>query len=317
MTSVRGRGHAKVNLHLGVGDAREDGFHELCTVFQSLSLADELTVTSIDGDSPPQSGSVVRGLEVIGLGAAEVPTTPDNLVWRAVDMVVEKHRARGGAPVPMLELTLNKGIPTAGGMAGGSADAATALLVMNKVLESYGTRLSQEELLEIAAQLGSDVPFTLLGGTMLGTGRGEQLVPMLSRGTFHWALAFNSAGLSTPRVFGKLDEMRAARPDLARAGSVDALSTALLSGDAREVAQHLANDLQAPALSLLPELRRTLRVGVDAGALAGVVSGSGPTCAFLCESQTQAAEVAEALIDAGVATATAIAQGPAAGAELA
>lgn len=306
---ITARAHAKVNLHLGVGDAREDGYHELVTVFQSLSLHDDLEVTVLDEEA---TDSPVRSLRVTGLGADAVPTTPDNLVWKAVDMVAELHRSRGGEPLPMVDIHLRKGIPTAGGMAGGSADAAAALRVMGQVAS-----ISTGALLPLAARLGADVPFTLLGGTMLGTGRGEQLVPLLSRGSYHWALALNSAGLSTPTVFRTLDDMRAERPEIPRAGSTENLAAALLTGDPRKVARHLANDLQAPALSLLPELRRTLHVGKEAGALAGIVSGSGPTCAFLCESAEQAADVAEYILDAGAATSVAVAEGPASGAELA
>lgn len=304
MTILQARAHAKVNLHLGVGDAREDGYHELVTVFQSLSLHDDLKV-EVAGDAA--DNSMVRSLTVSGLGADAVPTTPDNLVWRAFDAAA----ARATRAVPLIDVHLHKGIPTAGGMAGGSADAAAALRICQELLG-----LSRDDALEIAAELGSDIPFTLLGGTMLGTGRGEQLVPMMSRGTYHWALAFNSQGLSTPAVFGKLDQLRGARPDLAKAGDTSALNQALLSGDPHEVAKYLANDLQAPALSLLPALRRTLLAGTSAGALAGIVSGSGPTCAFLCETAESAAEVADALYDAGVCTGTAVAHGPATGAQL-
>ncbi|QGU02513.1 4-diphosphocytidyl-2-C-methyl-D-erythritol kinase [Corynebacterium kalinowskii] len=309
MTILTARAHAKVNLHLGVGDAREDGYHELVTVFQSLSLHDDLEVELLDQSTA--EGSIVRSLSVTGLGAPAVPTTPDNLVWKAIDMATELHRSQGGAPLPMIDIRLRKGIPTAGGMAGGSADAAAALRVMGQMAS-----ISTADLLPLAARLGSDVPFTLLGGTMLGTGRGEQLVPLLSRGTYHWALALNSAGLSTPKVFHTLDDMRAARPDMARAGDIKELSAALLSGDPHEVAKYLANDLQAPALSLLPQLRRTLNAGETAGALAGVVSGSGPTVAFLCESAEQAVDVADYVLDTGVATSVAVAEGPAGGAEL-
>lgn len=305
---ILARAHSKVNLHLGVGDVRSDGYHELETVFQSLSLFDELEVTVLEEAA---TGSMIRNFTVSGLGADLVPTDPSNLVWQAFDKAAERHRSRGGEDLPLIDIHLRKGIPTAGGMAGGSADAAAALKVCQEV-----TSISADDALELAAQLGSDVPFTLLGGTMLGTGRGEQLVPLLARGTYHWALAFNSAGLSTPKVFHKLDELRAAKPEMPRAGGIDQLSEALLSGDPHRVAECLANDLQAPALSLLPTLRATLQAGQEAGALAGIVSGSGPTCAFLCESAQQAADVAEALTDAGLATSTATATGPARGAEL-
>lgn len=302
---ITARAHSKVNLYLGVGDAREDGYHELETVFQSLSLQDTLEFTPVE----ESTDSAVNSLSISGLGAGQVPTTPDNLVWKAVDLMVAEHRRRGGSSLPTMDIHLRKGIPTAGGMAGGSADAAAALRAMNTL-----TGFDEATLLDMAAELGSDVPFTLLGGTMLGTGRGEQLVPVLSRGTYHWALAFNSAGLSTPKVFHTLDAMREKNPDLPRATGIADLSAALLSGDPKQVAQHLANDLQAPALSLMPALRKTLLAGEQAGALRAMVSGSGPTVAYLCESAEHAAEVAEFVLDAGVATATAVAHGPVGGA---
>lgn len=302
---ITARAHSKVNLYLGVGDARDDGYHELETVFQSLSLQDIL-----EFEPAHEAGAeTMRSLRVSGLGAKDVPTTPDNLVWKAVELMAAEQRRRGADPFPSVDIHLRKGIPTAGGMAGGSADAAATLRTMNTF-----AGFDEVTLLELAAQLGSDVPFTLLGGTMLGTGRGERLVSVLSRGTYHWALAFNSAGLSTPKVFHTLDAMRDANPDLPRASGIDKLSAALLTGDPKLVAPHLANDLQAPALSLLPELRRTLHVGEQAGALRAMVSGSGPTVAYLCESAEHAEEVAEYVLDAGVATATAVAHGPVGGA---
>src|SRR5699024_5787219 len=143
----------------------------------------------------------------------------------------------------------------------------------------------------MAAQLGSDVPFALLGGTALGTGRGEQLVPVLSRHTFHWVIALDNEGMRTPEVFGELDRLRAeSKPN--RVGDVEPLLEALASGDPRQLALLLGNDLQSAAVSLRPALRRTLRAGVQAGALAGIISGSGPTCAFLCADGDEAVRVA-------------------------
>lgn len=297
--TVVARAHGKVNLHLGVGPLREDGYHELVTVFQSLDLHDTLRVSRV----AESSTGIVARLSVDG--PAEVPTDSSNLAWRAVEMVYQAHLARGGEELDPVMIHIEKGIPTAGGMAGGSADAAAALVAFNEFLpEPFG----QEELLEFAAALGSDVPFTLLGETRLGTGRGEKLVPMLSRGEYHWALAFAKEGLSTPAVFAKLDEMeREPRMD------VDKLSAALLSGDPQQVAAQLHNDMQAAALSLMPSLRKTLEAGRAAGALQAMVSGSGPTCAFLCEDAEQAREVAAEL---GLYGPTAVASGPAGGVEV-
>lgn len=293
--SVSAIAHAKVNLHLGVGPLREDGYHELVTVFQSLSLHDELTLTEVDGEGP-----------VASLDAHDNPEVPEddrNLAWRAVEKLSAWHRDNGGDALPAVAIDLLKGIPTAGGMAGGSADAAATLRAYNALLP---VAAPEEVLWRIAAELGSDVPFTLVGETQLGTGRGENLTPMLSTGTYHWALAFAKEGLSTPAVFGKLDQMeRTPHLDTAE------LAAALRSGDVHQVARLITNDMQAAALSLRPQLRRTIEAGERAGALRGIVSGSGPTCAFLCEDAETAAEVAGELGLYGKAT---TATGPARGA---
>ncbi|PRX49975.1 4-diphosphocytidyl-2-C-methyl-D-erythritol kinase [Prauserella shujinwangii] len=291
---------AKVNLHLSVGDAREDGYHELTTIFQALSLTDEVTVAV----------SEEPGVEVHGEGEKSVPTGPENLAWRAVCALAEY--AERPADADGIRVVLRKGIPVAGGMAGGSADAAATLLGLSTL---WRLDLARDELAGIAATLGSDVPFALYGGTALGTGRGEQLVPVLSRHTFHWVLAFDQRGLSTPKVFGELDRLREAG-DPPRVGSHAPVVEALASGDPRQLALLLGNDLQAAAVSLRPGLRRTLRAGVNAGALAGTVSGSGPTCAFLCTGAESALEVAAELSGAGVCRTVRVAHGPVPGARL-
>lgn len=275
------RAPSKVNLHLGVGDLRADGYHELTTVFQALSLSDDVEI------APAASLSV----RVVGVGADEVPTDRRNLVWQAA---VRLAHLAGRAP--LVEIAIRKGIPVAGGMAGGSADAAAALVGLNELWE---LGLSRDELATIGAELGSDVPFALYGGTALGRGRGEDLLPVLARNTFHWVLALAKGGLSTPAVYGELDRLRD-QGDPPRVAEPQELLQALASGDARHLAPLLGNDLQAAALTLRPELRRTLRAGVGAGALAGLISGSGPTCAFLCDNEAAAVAVAAELSGAGV-----------------
>ncbi|CAM2808373.1 4-(cytidine 5'-diphospho)-2-C-methyl-D-erythritol kinase [Saccharomonospora xinjiangensis] len=291
---------SKINLHLSVGDLRDDGYHDLTTVFQALSLTDEVTVFV----------TTEPGIEVSGEGAGLVPTDDGNLAMRAVralaDHVGKPHEA------DRVRVVIRKGIPVAGGMAGGSADAAATLLACSTL---WNLDLHRDELAEIAATLGSDVPFALYGGTALGTGRGEQLVPVLSRHTFHWVLAFDQRGLSTPKVYGELDRLRDAG-DPPRVGSPEALLEALASGDPRQLGLLLGNDLQAAAVSLRPGLRRTLRAGVTAGALAGVVSGSGPTCAFLCSDGDSALKVAAELAGAGVCRTVRVAHGPVQGARV-
>lgn len=291
------RAPSKVNLHLEVGDLRADGYHELRTVFQALSLADEVSVVPAD----------TLSVRVRGADSASVPTDSTNLAWRAAEMVAAR-----AARKPDVAITIDKGIPVAGGMAGGSADAAATLVALDAL---WGLGASREDLDGLAAELGSDVPFCLHGGTAIGTGRGEHLVPVLARGTFHWVLALAKGGLSTPVVFRELDKLRAAG-DPKRVGDTDALLHALSTGNPHELAPLLGNDLQSAALSLQPALRRTLRAGVEAGALAGIVSGSGPTCAFLVADEHAAVTVSAELAGAGVCRTVRVASGPVPGARV-
>jgi 4-diphosphocytidyl-2-C-methyl-D-erythritol kinase len=291
---------SKVNLHLAVGAVRKDGFHELATVFQSLSLTDEVTVAI--ADEP--------GVEVRGEGASLVPTDGANLAWRAVEELARY--AGKGSEEPKVRVLIRKNIPVSGGMAGGSADAAATLVGLAAL---WKLEVGRDELAHVAGSLGSDVPFMLHGGTALGTGRGEQIVPVLTRHTFHWVLAFARGGLATPKVYAELDRLRATG-EPPRVGEVEPVLEALAAGDPRQLALLLGNDLQAAAVSLRPGLRRTLRAGVDAGALAGTVSGSGPTCAFLCASADDAVQVAAALSGAGVCRTVRVVHGPVPGARV-
>jgi 4-diphosphocytidyl-2-C-methyl-D-erythritol kinase len=302
--SVTVRVPGKVNLYLAVGDQRGDGYHELTTVFHAVSLFDEITVRNAD----------VLSLELSGEGfdedAESLPLDRRNLAWRAAELMAE-HVGRA----PDVAISMDKSIPVAGGMAGGSADAAAVLVAMNALWE---LGVPRRDLHTLAAELGSDVPFALHGGTALGTGRGEQLATVLARSTFHWVLAFADGGLSTPKVFGEIDRLRAdtSRDQAARLGDPEPLLAALASGDPHELAPLLGNDLQPAALSLDAGLRGTLRSGVDAGALAGIVSGSGPTCAFLCASAESAIDVGAQLAGAGVCRTVRAASGPVHGARV-
>jgi 4-diphosphocytidyl-2-C-methyl-D-erythritol kinase len=288
---------AKVNLHLSVGSVRDDGYHELVTVFHAVSLYDEVTAT------PARDLS----LGIRGEGAALLPVDGDNLVWRAATLLAE----RGGV-APAVRLDLVKGIPVAGGLAGGSADAAATLVACDAL---WGTGLDRAELLEIAGLLGSDVAFALTGGTALGTGRGERLTPVLATGRWHWVFAISGNGLLTPNVYRELDRLRSSG-NPPSAGDPDRLINALRSHDAAGLGALLANDLQAAAVSLRPELRRTLRTGAELGALGAVVSGSGPTCAFLATSREAAVRLAASLAAAGVCRTVRVAYGPVPGARV-
>lgn len=298
--SVTVRVPGKVNLYLAVGDLRDDGYHELATVFHAVSLFDEVTVRNAD----------VLSLELSGEGVDTLPTDARNLAWRAAELMAG-HVGRA----PDVAISVEKSIPVAGGMAGGSADAAAVLVAMNALWE---LGVPRRDLHALGAELGSDVPFALHGGTALGTGRGERLATVLARNTFHWVLAFADSGLSTPKVFGEIDRLRAdaTREQPTRLQDPEPLLAALASGDPHQLAPLLGNDLQPAALSLDGGLRRTLRAGVDAGALAGIVSGSGPTCAFLCASASAAVDVGVQLAGAGVCRTVRAASGPVHGARV-
>jgi 4-diphosphocytidyl-2-C-methyl-D-erythritol kinase len=300
--SVTVRVPGKVNLYLAVGDRRDDGYHELTTVFHAVSLLDEVTVRNAD----------VLSVEMSGEGVDSLPTDERNLAWRAAELMAE-HVGRA----PDVAISIEKAIPVAGGMAGGSADAAAVLVAINTLWE---LGVPRRDLHALAAQLGSDVPFALHGGTALGTGRGEELATVLARSTFHWVLAFADDGLSTPAVFSEIDRLRdtagAGRDRPPRLDDPEPVLAALASGDPAELAPLLGNDLQPAALSLDPALRRTLRAGADVGALAGIVSGSGPTCAFLCTSAATAIDVGAQLAGAGVCRTVRVASGPVHGARV-
>lgn len=295
--SVTVRVPGKVNLFLAVGDRRDDRYHELTTVFHAVSLLDEVTVRNSDALS----------VEVTGEGADFLPSDERNLAWQAAELMAE-HVGRS----PDVEILIEKSIPVAGGMAGGSADAAAVLVAMNNLWE---TGVPRRDLHALAARLGSDVPFALHGGTALGTGRGEDLATVLARTTFHWVLAFSADGLSTAAVFAEIDRLREGG-DPPRLAEPQPLLAALAAGDAHELAPLLGNDLQAAAISLDPSLRRTLRAGTEAGALAGIVSGSGPTCAFLCSTAASAVDVGTQLAGAGVCRTVRVASGPVQGARV-
>ncbi len=303
---------AKINLQLAVGPRRPDGYHSVVTVFHALSLFDEVTVSEAVG-SPGSQVAAHTEVTVTGEGAAQVPLDRSNLAAQAAEALA---KAVGRHPA-VVRIDIRKRIPVAAGLAGGSADAAATLVACN---ELWKAGLSQRELIEIGAGLGSDVPFALAGGTAVGRGRGEQLTPALATGTFHWALAFGLGGLSTAEVYATCDRLREARvaageeggaaePELSRP-----LMAALRSGDPAKLGPLLSNDLQPAALSLEPGLRRTLTAGREYGALGAIVSGSGPTCVFLAANVAHAREMAVALTGAGVCRSVARASGPVPGA---
>lgn len=291
---------AKVNLSLRVGGAGADGYHELATVFQALSLHDDVAVRA----AAPGEFTIAAA----GEGAAHLPVGDDNLALRAARLLALAFDVAGAG----VAIRLRKRIPVAGGMAGGSADAAAALVACDRL---WGTGATAAELADLAARLGADVPFLLLGGTALGTGRGDVLRPVAAAGEYHWTLALAHAGLSTPAVFRRFDDLGGAPQPQAPEVPADLLA-ALAVGNVPAVGAALVNDLQPAALSLQPTLERTLAIGLEAGARGAVVSGSGPTCAFLSEDAESADRVATALgLSSGV-RAVRRARGPVPGARL-
>jgi len=276
--SVTVRAPAKINLHLGVGAVREDGFHPLMTVFHAVDLYDEVTVEAAD------DWSIVVTSDG-PIDESGVPTDESNLVVRAGRALADHHGLERAA-----RIELRKGIPVAGGMAGGSADAAATLVALDRL---WGLDSGDRVLFDLAGSLGSDVPFGLVGRNALGTGRGEQVEQLpgveVAR---HWVVVPGAGGLSTPAVYRRFDELTPAAPEQPRAPY---RLVEFLGDPVADVAPLLHNDLQPAALDLRPELGDLLAAGEAAGALRGLVSGSGPTCVFLCESAPAAETVAERL----------------------
>lgn len=287
-TRVRTRAPGKINVYLSVGALQDDGYHDVATAYQAVSLYEDVVAEPAEDFSVTFTGPI---------DASDVPVDESNLAIRAARLVADAAGYRGG-----VRLTIDKQVPVAGGMGGGSADAAATLLAVDTL---WGTGLGRDELLRLAARLGADVPFAFAGGTAVGTGRGDELSPALAKGAFEWVLALSDVGLSTPAVYRALDEHRERyRADIAPAPTTPVVEAnvlqALRAGDPALLADCLYNDLQAPAMRLHPALATTLEIGEKAGALAGLVSGSGPTVAFLVADRDAALEVQVELSAAGL-----------------
>jgi 4-diphosphocytidyl-2-C-methyl-D-erythritol kinase len=293
------RAPGKINLQLSVGPLQADGYHPVATVFQAVSLFDDVRISFSDnpGISLTASGKVSELL----------PLDKNNLAFKAAELMCKKFEITDG-----LAIALTKEIPIAGGMAGGSADAGATIVGIDAL---FGLGLSRSEMEKIGSELGADIPFTISGGTAIGTGRGDQITPVLSRGNYNWVLALSSSGLSTPAVYQECDRLReglqVAPPHIS-----DSLMQALSAGDAVALGKALSNDLQPAACSLKPALRLILDVGMDYGALGGLVSGSGPTVAFLAENEDHALDLVVALTSSGVVGNVVRAAGPVPGARV-
>ena len=291
---------AKVNLQLSVGPLGSDGFHEVTTVFQAISLFDDVTVaTAPDGDGIK--------ISISGQTSSGVPADSSNLAVKAAELMIKNY----DLPTDLI-IKLKKEIPVAGGMAGGSADAAGVIVGLDSLFE---LGLSRDEMEVVGSKIGSDVPFSICGGVAIGTGRGDQITPALAKGNYNWVLALSGQGLSTPSVYQECDRLREGLSILSPAVS-EQLMQALRAGDAKALGKALTNELQPAACSLRPALRLVLDVGVDYGALGGIVSGSGPTVAFLVSDDDHAMDLTVALSASGVVSSVVRAIGPAHGARI-
>ena len=284
---------AKINLALGVAPLGADSFHELITVFHAVSLFDTVTA---------KPGSDGVSLNIEGHGSETLPVDDSNLAVRAAKLLASHHGIDAS-----VNLHIVKRIPISGGMAGGSADAAGTLIACDRLWE---TSTSREDLAVLAAELGSDVTFSLHGGTALGSGRGEVLTSVITTGEYHWVIALAEGGLSTPHVYREFDRLQVARPSGALEVPTELLQ-ALRAGDCVQLGSALSNDLEGAALSVMPALSKTLQVGLDLGAIGAMISGSGPTCVFLARSHDHSVNLAASLSGAGVCRSVRIASGPA------
>jgi len=281
--TVHVRAPGKINVFLKVGAVMDDGYHDVATAYQAVSLYEDVFASPASDFSVEFGGHIdTSGLETDG----------SNLAIRAARLLARKTDYRGG-----VHLRIEKNVPIAGGMGGGSADAAATLLACDAL---WGTDVGREELLALAAELGADVPFAFTGGTAIGTGRGDQLSPALAKGQFQWVLVLQEHGLATPEVYRELDRHRERHAqDIFPAQGQPVVETdvlqALRAGDPHMLAESLYNDLQAPSLHLDQGLSAVLEVGEANGALAGIVSGSGPTVAFLAADLDGALELQIAL----------------------
>ena len=293
-TTVVVRAPAKINLHLGVGGVEDDGFHSLVTVFHAIGLYDDVAAT--------RSASWHLTVEAADhIDPVAVPRDEQNIVTRGAQLLAAHH----GRPM-QASVLITKTIPVAGGMAGGSADAAAALVGLDRL---WGLHTSDRDLLALAAELGSDVPFSLIGGTAVGTGRGHLVEPVEDHGTWWWVAVPSTEGLSTPAVYRHFDKLF---PQAGEPAGAEAVLAALATGDPGVLARALHNDLQTAALDLRPDLATVIETGESAGALRGIVSGSGPTCVFLAAGPDEARLLAHELRERGYPVALP-APGPVAG----
>jgi 4-diphosphocytidyl-2-C-methyl-D-erythritol kinase len=297
---VTARVPAKVNLQLSVGPLGSDGFHEVTTVFQAISLFDDVTVATA------KKGEGIK-ISITGQTSGGVPADNSNLAVKAAQLMIKTY----DLPEDLV-IKLKKEIPVAGGMAGGSADAAGVIVGLDSLFE---LGLSRDVMESVGSKIGSDVPFSICGGVAIGTGRGDQITPALAKGSYNWVLALSGQGLATPSVYQECDRLREGL-SIAPPVVSEPLMQALRAGDAKALGKSLTNELQPAACSLRPTLRLVLDVGIDYGALGGIVSGSGPTVAFLVSDDEHAMDLTVALSSSGVVSSVVRITGPAHGARI-
>jgi 4-diphosphocytidyl-2-C-methyl-D-erythritol kinase len=291
---------AKVNLQLAVGPLGNDGFHEVTTVFQAISLFDDVTV-----ETAAENNGI--SIQVTGQTSTGVPSDSSNLAVKAATLMIKNYDLPSD-----INIKLKKEIPVAGGMAGGSADAAGVIVGLDSLFE---LGLSRDEMEMVGSKIGADVPFSICGGVAIGTGRGDQITPALFKGSYNWVLALSGQGLATPSVYAECDRLREGL-SISTPVVSEQLMQALRAGDAKALGKSLSNDLQPAACSLRPALRLVLDVGLDYGALGGIVSGSGPTVAFLVKDDEHAMDLTVALSSSGVISSVVRATGAVAGARI-
>jgi 4-diphosphocytidyl-2-C-methyl-D-erythritol kinase len=291
---------AKVNLQLAVGPLGTDGFHEVTTVFQAISLFDDVTV-----ETAAENNGI--SIQVTGQTSTGVPSDSSNLAVKAATLMIKNYDLPSD-----INIKLKKEIPVAGGMAGGSADAAGVIVGLDSLFE---LGLSRDEMEMVGSKIGADVPFSICGGVAIGTGRGDQITPALFKGNYNWVLALSGQGLATPSVYAECDRLREGL-SISTPVVSEQLMQALRAGDAKALGKSLSNDLQPAACSLRPALRLVLDVGLDYGALGGIVSGSGPTVAFLVKDDEHAMDLTVALSSSGVISSVVRATGAVAGARI-
>ena len=291
---------AKVNLQLAVGPLGTDGFHEVTTVFQAISLFDDVTV-----ETAAENNGI--SIQVTGQTSTGVPSDSSNLAVKAATLMIKNYDLPSD-----INIKLKKEIPVAGGMAGGSADAAGVIVGLDSLFE---LGLSRDEMEMVGSKIGADVPFSICGGVAIGTGRGDQITPALFKGSYNWVLALSGQGLATPSVYAECDRLREGL-SISTPVVSEQLMQAVRAGDAKALGKSLSNDLQPAACSLRPALRLVLDVGLDYGALGGIVSGSGPTVAFLVKDDEHAMDLTVALSSSGVISSVVRASGAVAGARI-